>query len=71
MKINKFEDIESWKKSRELVNLVYKITIEYPFNNDFGLRDQIQRASVSIMSNTCLPQARSPKVLIVEQTNHL
>ena len=51
MKINKFEDIESWKKSRELVILVYKITIEYPFNNDFGLRDQIQRASVSIMSN--------------------
>ena len=58
MKINKFEDIESWKRSRGLVNLVYKITIEYPFNKDFGLRDQIQRASVSIMSNTCLPQAR-------------
>ncbi len=71
MKINKFEDIESWKRSRGLVNLVYMITIEYPFNKDFGLRDQIQRASVSIMSNTCLPQARLPKVLIVEQTNHL
>jgi four helix bundle protein len=55
MKINKFEDIESWKRSRGLVNLVYMITIEYPFNKDFGLRDQIQRASVSIMSNTCLP----------------
>ena len=55
MKINKFEDIESWKRSRGLVNLVYKSTVEYPFNKDFGLRDQIQRASVSIMSNTCLP----------------
>ena len=51
MKIKKFEDIESWKRSRGFVNLVYKITIEYPFNKDFGLRDQIQRASVSIMSN--------------------
>ena len=51
MKINKFEGIESWKRSRSLVNLVYMITIEYPFNKDFGLHDQIQRASVSIMSN--------------------
>jgi four helix bundle protein len=55
MKIDRFENIESWKRSRELVNLVYKCTFEYPFNKDFGLRDQIQRASVSIMSNTCLP----------------
>ncbi len=51
MKINRFENIESWKRSRGLVNLVYKSTNEYPFNKDFGLRDQIQRASVSIMSN--------------------
>ena len=51
MKIKKFEDIESWRRSRELVNLVYKVTIKDPFNKDFGLRDQMQRASVSIMSN--------------------
>ena len=51
MRINRFENIESWKRSRGLVNLVYKRNNEYPFNKDFGLRDQIQRASVSIMSN--------------------
>jgi len=51
MKLKKFEDIESWKRARILVNLIYKITNEEKFNKDFGLRDQIQRASVSIMSN--------------------
>ncbi|UCH64889.1 MAG: four helix bundle protein [Ignavibacterium sp.] len=51
MKIEKFEDIKSWKKARELVKLIYGITKDGMFSKDFGLRDQIQRASVSIMSN--------------------
>ena len=51
MKIEKFEDIKSWQKARELVKLVYDLTKEEKFRKDFGLRDQIQRASVSIMSN--------------------
>lgn len=43
-----FEDLLCWKKSRELVSEVYKA-----FNNcrDHGFKDQIQRASVSVMSN--------------------
>jgi len=51
MKIIKFEDIESWKKGRELLKTIYSITREEPFKKDFGLKDQIQRASVSIISN--------------------
>ena len=50
-KIERFEDIESWKKSRELAKSVYRITLNQPFARDFGLRDQIRRASVSILSN--------------------
>jgi four helix bundle protein len=50
-RIEKFEDIEVWKISRELVNDVYRMTRAIPFSRDFGLRDQLQRASVSIMSN--------------------
>ncbi|MCK4572014.1 four helix bundle protein [candidate division WOR-3 bacterium] len=50
-KIKKFEDIQSWKKARELTNSIYKATSNKPFNKDFGLRDQIQRSSVSIMAN--------------------
>jgi four helix bundle protein len=46
-----FEDIEAWQKARVLVREVYGITNDGKFAKDFGLKDQIRRASVSIMSN--------------------
>ncbi len=51
MKIVQFEAIDSWKKARGLTKSVYMLTTQHEFSKDFGLRDQIQRASVSIMSN--------------------
>ena len=51
MKIEKFEDLDSWKVSRELTKEIYSLTKKEKFSKDFGLRDQIQRASVSIMAN--------------------
>jgi four helix bundle protein len=51
LKITRFEDIESWKESRLLINAIYSLRSNKNFNKDFGLRDQITRASVSIMSN--------------------
>ena len=50
-KIEKFEDIEAWKKARELAREIYAISNEGLFARDFGLRDQIRRAAVSVMSN--------------------
>ncbi|MCK4225938.1 four helix bundle protein [candidate division WOR-3 bacterium] len=50
-KIKRFQDIESWKKSRELVREIYTISREGEFSKDWGLKDQIRRAAVSIMSN--------------------
>jgi four helix bundle protein len=47
----RFEEIESWKKSRELTNLVYQVSRKPAFARDYNLKDQIRRASVSIMSN--------------------
>jgi four helix bundle protein len=49
--INRFEEIEAWKTSRQLTNTVYSLGNRTGFNQDFGLRDQIRRASVSVMSN--------------------
>lgn len=49
--ITRFEDIEAWKTSRQLTNFVYAHTNQSAFSRDFGLRDQIRRASVSVMSN--------------------
>lgn len=49
--ITRFEEIEAWKVVRELTQRIYAITREGVFSRDFGLRDQMRRASVSIMSN--------------------
>ncbi|KPL19593.1 MAG: four helix bundle protein [candidate division Zixibacteria bacterium SM23_81] len=51
MKINKLEDIEAWQRARKLVQEIYRITARDGFSKDFGLRDQIRRAAVSIMSS--------------------
>ena len=50
-KIERFEDLIAWQKARELTRSIYKITNKGKFARDFGLRDQIRRASVSVMSN--------------------
>ena len=47
----KFEDIQAWQKARKATNKIYQATKQSSFARDFGLRDQIQRASVSIMAN--------------------
>ena len=51
MKIERFEDIEAWKEARALVGMIYESTNKAPFRNDWGLREQIQRAAISVMSN--------------------
>ena len=48
MKIKRFEDIIAWQKAKELTIIIYS---EYKNSKDFGFRDQIQRASVSVMNN--------------------
>ncbi len=50
-KIERFEEILGWQKGRELCNLVYACTRQGSFARDFGLRDQISRATVSVISN--------------------
>lgn len=50
-KISRFEDLKVWQKSKSLAVTVYGVTRRSPFSRDFGLRDQLQRASVSVMSN--------------------
>ena len=50
-KIDKFEDLIAWQKARELTREIYQISQQGAFAKDYGLSGQIQRASVSIMSN--------------------
>jgi four helix bundle protein len=47
----KFQDIEAWQKARELTRELYAVSSKGSFSKDFGLRDQIRKAGVSIMAN--------------------
>ena len=49
--IERFEEIEAWREARNLTQQIYHVTRRGAFNRDLGLRDQIQRATVSIMAN--------------------
>ena len=51
MKIERFEYIEAWQTARNLTQGIYRTTGGQSFSKDFGLRDQVQRAAVSIMAN--------------------
>lgn len=60
--IERFEDIVAWQQARVLVEDVYETTRSQPFERDFGLRNQLQRAAVSTMSNIAEGfERRSPK----------
>jgi four helix bundle protein len=50
-KIQKFEDLIAWRKARILTKKIYQLTSKNVFEKDRGVSNQIQRASVSIMSN--------------------
>jgi four helix bundle protein len=50
-RIVKFEDFVAWQKARALTREIYRITNLPAFSRDFGLKDQIRRSAVSIMSN--------------------
>jgi four helix bundle protein len=49
--ITRFEEIEAWKTAEEVTKMIYSLTDQGQFAKDFGLRDQVQRAAVSVMSN--------------------
>jgi hypothetical protein len=51
MKIKQFEDLDSWKKARELTNIIYDLTGEEKFRKDFRLCHQLRDASGSAMHN--------------------
>jgi four helix bundle protein len=58
----KFEEIQAWQKAYEVTVAVYNLTKDGAFSKDFGLRDQIRRASVSIMANIAEGHGRRSNV---------
>ncbi len=50
-RVSRFEDLLAWQKARALTTQVYTVTSSGEFGRDFGLRDQVRRAAVSVLSN--------------------
>lgn len=50
-KFGGFEEIQAWQKARDTTLRIYRATEDDKFARDFGLRDQIRRAAVSVMAN--------------------
>lgn len=50
-KIERFEDLQSWQKARQLTNLIYDLTDHPEFAKDFRLRNQIRESAGSVMHN--------------------
>ncbi len=50
-KVRRFEDLIAWQKARELTRRIYLLSNDGNFGRDYGLRDQVRRAAVSVMSN--------------------
>lgn len=49
--MGKFQDLKVWQRGKNLAVFVYQTTSKSPFTKDYGLKDQIRRATVSIPSN--------------------
>ncbi|TMJ10847.1 MAG: four helix bundle protein [Bacillati bacterium ANGP1] len=51
MTFRSFEEISAWQSARKLVAAIYRVSKEGEFARDFGLRNQIRRAALSVMAN--------------------
>jgi four helix bundle protein len=49
--LGKFQELKVWQRSKGLAVYIYKLTEGNAFSKDYGLRDQMRRAAVSIASN--------------------
>lgn len=52
------KDLDVWKKSMDLVEVIYKLTQQFPDSEKFGLTSQMRRSAVSISSNIAEGAAR-------------
>jgi len=57
--INSYKDLKIWQKGIELVEVIYKISVSFPQNEQYGLTSQIRRSSVSVPSNIAEGWGRS------------
>lgn len=62
MRFESFEEIKAWQKAYEVTLWIYRLTADGNFARDFGLKDQIRRASVSVMANIAEGHGRKSNI---------
>jgi four helix bundle protein len=65
-----YRDLLVWQKGIALAKVIYKLTAEFPFQENFGLISQMRRAAVSVPSNTAEGQARNTTGEFVQFISH-
>ncbi len=63
--VKRFEDLYSWQRARELTRCVYALTRKPEFSRDYGLKNQIERAAVSVMANQAEGFSRGTKIELI------
>ena len=66
----RFEDLEVWQRAKDLTHLIYKYPADGSFSRDFGLRDQMRRASVSIMANIAEGFESQTQAMFIKYLGH-
>ncbi len=51
MRYNAFEDLPIWRDALRLTKIIYDVSARLPWSRDYGLRDQIRRAMISVTAN--------------------
>ena len=69
MTIKRFEDLEVWQLARELVKQIYELSSKSKLSKDFGLKNQLQRSAVSVMSNIAEGFERKSKKEFIQFLN--
>jgi four helix bundle protein len=62
----RFEDLQVWQSAKALANLIYDFSSFGEFAHDFGLRDQMRRAAVSVMSNIAEGFESRTQIMFIE-----
>jgi len=60
-KIRSFTDLEAWRKSYQLLIVIYKITLSFPKMEIYSLVSQIRRSALSVPSNIAEGFSRNSK----------
>lgn len=68
--VKRFEELECWKSARDLVKLIYSNTRSGAVSKDYGFRNQICRAAVSVMSNIAEGFESQTHVKFVDYLGH-